>query len=294
MCYAFSRKLATSLPSGGHILVRKTAARGTDRSESSSRLVSKFFCLQPVVASLVKPTATQTIHTRSHAEACTLRFHRAMSGRRMPVWVTRWLPRLSSCVVGRRWSSLVTQYDEHTRGLTVRYVSPWTGTQGLTSDPTAAGDAGEPRFFKRSRFSPGSRRVHTRRLPRDIRGTRWRTRGGEAGGGVCRLVGAVLFAASDENGGHPRPTPTAPSLFLPFLAFPFHSFPFLAFPFLSRIAQHRVCRRTHAAVSSSLPLPWPPLVRVAARNRDPGSYSTSTEATTHPGDVVASGTKLPW
>lgn len=59
-----------------------------------------------------------------------------------------------------------------------------------------------------------TRHIHTRR----------RTRGGEAGGNVCRLVGAVLFAASDENGGHPDPLP--PRLVYSYLTFPFHSFPF--------------------------------------------------------------------
>lgn len=54
-----------------------------------------------------------------------------------------------------------------------------------------------------------------------------RTRGGRGKvrpeGNVCRLVGAVLIAASDENGGHPDPLP--PRLVYSYLTFPFLSFP---------------------------------------------------------------------
>lgn len=61
--------------------------------------------------------------------------------------------------------------------------------------------------------------THAPRYPQ----ARGRTRGGEARGNVCRLVGAVLFAASDENGGHPDPLP--PRLVYSYLTFPFLSFP---------------------------------------------------------------------
>jgi len=80
-------------------------------------------------------------------------------------------------------------------------------------------EAGEARFFRRS--SPRDVYTHAPRYPQ-ARGMR-RTGGGEAGGNVCRLVGAVLFAASDENGGHPDPLP--PRLVYSYLTFPFLSFP---------------------------------------------------------------------
>jgi len=80
-------------------------------------------------------------------------------------------------------------------------------------------EAGEARFFRR--IFPPVMCTHAPRYPQ-AHSTR-RTREGEAGGNVCRLVGAVLFAASDENGGHPDPLP--PRLVYSYLTFPFLSFP---------------------------------------------------------------------
>lgn len=76
-------------------------------------------------------------------------------------------------------------------------------------------------------FSDGSlppRDVYTRaEISASTTESTRRTREGEAGGNVCRLVGAVLFAASDENGGHLDPLP--PRLVYSYLTFPFLSFP---------------------------------------------------------------------
>lgn len=121
-------------------------------------------------------------------------------------------------------------------GLTVRYVSPWTGTRVW---PPTPGTQVSRDFSNVSLPVP----VYTHALREDICGTledkgRWGRR--------RRLpIGRRRPLLSQWREWRPSwPTPTAPSLFLPFLTFPFLSLPFHSFP----ESAPRVC-------TSSPPLP---------------------------------------